>query len=156
MAIPAFREKLSLSLLSEKSSVNSSDCTFLFLFFPQKADSESVNFSLILDAPPTVSLSMSSPHTSEDSPARPRASKVGQKSLHPSFFVYGWLSFHGTRCPVSLYPLPMQSGCAVSQKGFLPTGGGKTPCSLLPRLDGVKKPLTVSAAASSDTCPRWA
>lgn len=48
-------------------------------------------------------LLMSNPHTSEDSPACPKASKVGQKSLSPSFFVYGWLtSSRGALCALAV------------------------------------------------------
>ena len=103
-----------------------------------------------------MKVSMSSPHTSEDSPAGPKASKVGQKSLRTSFFVYGWLPFYGARRPVSLHPFLVRSACVVFQKGFLPAGKGEKPCPLLPRLGGMKKPLTVSAAASREACPRWA
>lgn len=82
---------------------------------------------LILKDSPDVYLSMISLHTSEDSPASPKSSKAGQKSIHISFFIYSWLSSHGVRRLASLFLFPMRSECVFSQRGFFPMGGGKTP-----------------------------
>lgn len=100
----------------------------------------------------TVSLSMSSPGTPRQMRSRPKP--VGK---FPRFlFCLQSAVSHGTP-PCRVFVLSLYAGGPVfSQRRYLPAGKGKTPRILVLFSGGAKKPLTVSAAASNEACPRWA